>query len=290
MLKLKFYLAIGDLVVFNEIIGFGAFGSVYRAEYKGEVCAAKILKDAANQLMFPTQEPIRDKESKAILKECSFLEKLKHENVIQHITTAIEPRSGSQILVMELMDCSLNKFIPEHRPLDLSLQLTICHGVSSGLHYLHSNDIMRIIHRDLCGDNILLTLPPEVKVKITDFGMSTILDKSVCATFSAVHRKGYLPPEATSDDDFDDDDDSDEETEGKKALHSYHFDIFSLGAVATQTVRSANPFKDKQALEQTFKTIPEDHPLKGIIAECLREDPKQRPQAKVVCEHIAALK
>ncbi len=267
-------------MVFTKNIGSGFFGSVYQAEYDGEVCAAKILNQAAkSMLMGSTLGTIQDAALGAFVEECSRLEKLgKHINVVQHISTAIDPKFGLPVLVMELMDCSLKQFILDYRPLNLSLQFTICHGVSSGLHYLHSNNI---IHRDLCDDNILLTRPPDVKVKISDFGMSRILDyESMSASWTAVgHRQGYLPPEG-----------SEVVTEEGKAHYSHRLDIFSFGAIATQTVQSAEHFQRRNDLRRTFKKIPEEHPLKAVITKCIETNSKKRQQAIAdVCKDIAAL-
>ncbi len=235
-----------------------------------------------------TQGVIQDAARKSIEDECAFLEKLHHENIVRHITTAIEQKSGLPIIVMELMDCSLKQFISKDRPLDLNLQLTICHGVSSGLHYLHTKDI---VHRDLCDDNVLLTRPPILKVKISDFGMSTILNyESMSVTMTAVgHREGYLPPEGRGAKDANSSDEDADDDYYNKACYSHHLDIYSFGAVATQTVQSAEHLKSRIELKRIFKQVAKDHPLKEIIAKCIDKDSKQRPQAKYVSERISAI-
>ncbi len=241
-----------------------------------------LLQHARDMLIGATDGVIQDAAKEAFTKECDRLQELQHENVVRYIATAFEPKSQLPILVMELMDCSLKKFITERKPLALEIQLTICYSVSCGLHYLHSNNI---IHRDLCDDNVLLKHSPKLIVKITDFGMSRILDyDSMSATMTAVgHRRGYLPPEG------EDMDDDDEEENFDKARYSQHLDIYSFGAVATQTVQSAEHFKTRRKMEKTFDQVPREHPLKEIIAKCIDKDSKMRPQAKTVSKDIARI-
>lgn len=62
---------------------------------------------------------VQEEARKSIEKECSFLEDMQRENVIRHITSAVAPSCRLPILVMELMDCSLKKFILDCKPLDL---------------------------------------------------------------------------------------------------------------------------------------------------------------------------
>ena len=276
---------VGDLILSNVELGSGAFGSVFEASYKGQECAAKMLSNHARDLFRSMKASgIQEARKKCILDECSFLEELQHENIICHITTVWEPINKLPILVMERMDCSLKNFIKENRPLDLMLQLTICHGVSSGLHYLHANDI---IHRDLCDDNVLLQTKP-LAVKISDFGMSKMMEyESVTATVTAVgHRKGYLPPEGEI---YGNSSDEDDETHDNKALYSHSLDIYSFGAVATQTVCSADQFKSRKAQKRTFTKIEEQHPLKPIIRSCLSEDSHKRPLAKYLTADIVTI-
>ncbi len=77
----------------------------------------------------------------------------------------------------------------------------------------------QIIHRDLCGDNVLLKLTQPVPIaKISDFGMSRLYDPSKLShTLTAVgHRMGYLPLEAIRLD---------------KENYDNSVDVFSLGAI-----------------------------------------------------------
>ncbi len=75
-------------------------------------------------------------------------------------------------------------------------EISLSKDLSCGLAYIHSK---QIIHRDLCGDNVLLNLTrPVLVAKISDFGMSRLYDPSkLSATLTAIgHRRGYLPTEA----------------------------------------------------------------------------------------------
>lgn len=255
----------------KTVLGSGSFGTVYKATYKGEVCAAKMLAAHATNLFRGMRTThLQEARLQCILKECSFLETLHHKNIVCHITTCIEPCNELPILVMELLDCNLKKFIVDQSPLDLSNQLPICHGIICGLQYLHTNNI---IHRDLCDDNILLRHEPLLTVKISDFGLSKMLEYgAVEVTLTAIgHRQGYLPPEGIGKD-----------TDKSGTAHYDHkLDIYSFGAVATQVILSAKHLRSSQELEETFQQIEELHPLKEVVACCLRKNSQERPRRSI---------
>ncbi len=76
-----------------------------------------------------------------------------------------------------------------------------------------------LIHRDLCGINVLLKRSQPFPVaKISDFGMSKLLDPSKFNT-TISHRLGYLPPEARHKDGED---------------YDETLDVFSLGVIMMQ--------------------------------------------------------
>ena len=214
-----------------------------------------------------------DKSTEAFDRECKFLKSFQHRNIVQHLSTENHPTSGSPILVTELMDCNLRtyltglseEFLPSH------CQVSLSKDVASGLAYIHSREI---IHRDLCGDNILLKLSQPVPVaKISDFGMSRLLDPSqMSSTLTAVgHRKGYLPPEALrlEDEEYD---------------HS--LDVFSLGVIMVQIVCKLETVKTAKDRSLHVSQIPTTNRLKPIIDNSLQEDIKKRPTAREICKSI----
>ena len=255
----------------KEKLGTGAFGVVFKGSYKSSPCAVKLLHEVAMEIQTNLPTAQENKISVSTFdRECKFLESLQHPNIVQHLTTdKYPPISGSTILVTELMDCSLRFYLSGIDKVTSRCQVSLSKDVASGLAYIHSK---QIIHRDLCGDNILLTLSQPVPVaKISDFGMSRLLNPSqMSSTLTAVgHRMGYLPSEALR---------------LKEEIYDQSLDVFSLGVIIMQIVCKAGSVKTVKDRCSLIKQIPSTHRLKVIISYCLQEDMESRPTAKAVCE------
>ena len=204
--------------------------------------------------------------------ECEYLKSFQHPNIVQHLSTDKHPSSGSTVLVTELMDCSLKSYLSDlsRESLTSYCQVSLSKDVASGLSYIHTR---QIIHRDLCGDNILLALGQPVPIaKISDFGMSRLLDPSeMSSTLTAVaHRKGYLPPEALRLED--------------EEYYDYSLDVFSLGVIVMQIVSKVETVKTVKDRLFLLSQIPTTHRLKPIISDCLQNDNRCRPAAGDICE------
>ena len=156
----------GTVEIFrDEILGIGSYGKVCKAKCGQLPCAAKLLHDTLFQDYDPGAHSLVTK----FRQECQFLSTIQHPNIVQYLGTATDPQSRRPVLLMELMDESLTRFLERLTgPLPYHSQLNICHDVALALAYLHSN---AITHRDLSSNNVLL-IGEGSRAKVTDFGMS----------------------------------------------------------------------------------------------------------------------
>ncbi len=256
----------------NQQLGKGAFGVVFKGTYRSEICAVKILLHEAILMQANIPLSKSEKASKAFDNEYEILKSLHHQHVVQYLSTAKHPISGSTILVVELMDCSLRSYLSSlnEESLTSECEISLSKDMACGLAYIHSN---LIIHRDLCGDNVLLKLTQPVPVaKISDFGMSRLYDPSkLSSTLTAIgHRRGYLPPEAFR-------------LEEEKYDNS--LDVFSLGVVMVQIVRKLETINAVADRSLHVAQIPRTHKLRKLIDSCLQVDTR-RPSARDICESI----
>ena len=151
--------------------------------------------------------------------ECQLMSSLRHPNVTQFLGLCFLPDTQLPLLVMELLETSLDDLL-EHMPnLPLSLKRSILEDVAKGLLYLHKRN-PPVIHRDLTSNNVLLT--SFLVAKITDMGNSCIIRPGqVVRTLSKLPgTQVYMPPESQDD------------------THRYGraMDIFSFGHLALFTI------------------------------------------------------
>ena len=264
---------IGDLIIFsNKIIGQGAFGTVFKGEWQQIPCAAKMLSILGNEVYtgipITQQGGVQEEALSRFKKECEFMKTLRHPNVVAYYDTVFHPESNLPLLVMELMSTSLRQYITTHaESLSVTVQLNLCHNIAAALEYLHGKNI---IHRDLCGENVLLNYSDDniPVAKVTDFGVSR---KNIDMTHSLTaisHRPGYLPPEAPE---YPTDYDS-------------SLDIFMFGAVMTQIARKCPAIKSKAERQELVRELGEvKHPLNPIVCRCLDDRKENRPKACMLC-------
>ena len=260
-------------VFLDQRLGKGAFGVVFKSSYRGDICAVKILVHDVVEIQ--TNIPMGKSEEaiKAFDRECHFLESLQHPNIVQYLSTAKHPKSDSTILIVELMDCNLRSYFSglDEESLTSECEISLSKDMACGLAYIHSK---QIIHRDLCGDNVLLKLTRSVPVaKISDFGMSRLYDSSKLShSLTAVgHRTGYLPIEALR---------------LKDEKYDNSLDVFSLGAIMVQIVCKLQTIKSAKDRSFHVAQVPHTHRLRKLIDSCLQEDMTKRPSARDICEPI----
>ena len=262
----------------DRLIGGGAFGTVFEGIFNGNPCAVKVLHAAATELKtgLPTSRSAQSNVLDKFRLECVHLEQINHINIVRHLAT----RSGNlntPVLVMELLDCNLRKYLEDEPKIKLLVQVSLSADVASALEFLHHND-RKMVHRDLCGDNILLSTNGPLRwpvAKVSDFGMSRIINlETLSRSLSAMgHRNGYLPPEAY--------------LQSPNDLYDSSLDIFMFGAVMTQ-IATKNPYIDTETKRKVLvASINSSHPLHRFINMCLEEKKHDRPTARQMREDLS---
>ena len=274
----------------EDTLGTGSYGGVCKAKCDGLPCAAKI--------MHPTLFDLRDPGTVSYLRkfeeECCLLSLARHPNVVQYLATYRDPDTRLPVLLMELCDKSLSQFLERSPgPLPYHTQLNISHDITLALVYLHSNGV---IHRDLTGNNVLMTAG--VRAKITDFGMSKLASVNPRMTPMTLcpGNVQYMSPEALEE----------------PPSYTAKLDIFSFGVLLVQitTRQFPNPGPRFQVVEDPrypdgvvriavpetqrrsahLKLILNTHPLKAITISCLKGKERERPSAQQLSNTLSELK
>ena len=285
-------LGYGAVEVYSEeTLGVGSYGKVCKAKCGQLPCAAKLLHDT----MFDTNDPGISKFVQRFEQECRFLKAIKHPNIVQFLDSLRDPQSRRLVLLMELMDESLTRFLERSTgPLPYHTQLNICHDVALALAYLHSNDI---IHRDLSSNNVLL-IGEGSRAKVTDFGMSKFegMNPRMTPLTMCPGTTAYMPPEALI----------------TPPRYSNKLDCFSHGVLTIQivtrqfpnpgdaqvTIRDARyptgkvyvPVPESDRRKKDIDLVDPNHPLLPFALHCLKDDDTERPSADELCGRLATLK
>ena len=273
----------------NETLGSGSYGVVCKAMWGQRLCAAKLL----HPIFFQSNDPGIATTRRRFEQECCFLNDMKHPNIAEYLGTSHDPDSGLLVLLMELGDESLTHFLElSQQPLAYHIEVDLCHDIAQALAYIHSREI---IHRDLSGNNVLLIAD---KAKITDFGMSKLLDanRHMTPLTMCPGTLVYMPPEAL----------------GNPPIYTKKIDCFSFGVLQIQimTRQFPDPGPDIQLVEDSrsptgtmkmpvldserrkshIDLINPTHALLPIALRCLNYLEKDRPTAQDLYQQLLAFK
>jgi serine/threonine protein kinase len=168
----------------GALLGRGSYACVYRARsrHSGDEVAIKIIEKQLIAASPGLAERVRAEAETHIA--------LDHPSIVKLLTFFED--SSCVYLVLELCEGGelyhhLRRSgggLPEGEARDMLLMLL------EGMNYLHAQNI---VHRDLKLSNLLLT--KERRVKISDFGLSTVLEGQCGESGTMCGTPNYMPPE-----------------------------------------------------------------------------------------------
>ncbi|KAJ1291264.1 hypothetical protein BS78_02G303600 [Paspalum vaginatum] len=224
-------------------VGEGGFGTVYKG----------ILSDgqeiAVKTILGRTGHGLHQLHNEVLL-----LAELQHKNLVR--LHGFSSHQNDTLLVYEyIKNGSLDNFLfddSSRYALNWEQQHNIILGIAKGILYLHEDSTMRIIHRDLKANNILLDDNKEPK--IADFGLARLLGEghTQTQTTKIVGTFGYMAPEYIS-----------------CGSVSPKIDVFSFGVLALEIVtRRSNCSSDDHSNVNLLSDV-WDHWTKGTMRQML---------------------
>ena len=221
--------------LFEEALGSGSFGAVYRVSKENNVYAAKVLSETYILDEFKNEQ-------NRITREIDVLKNVKGENLIKYQEDFYfknEFGIMEYVIVMEYFQGkTLRRFL--RNDVELETLISIFVSVLYGVRDLHNTIIENagIIHRDLKPDNIMID--DNLNVKIIDYGLSKIIDfSSITSTGTQIGSPLYMSPEQLKD--------------------SKHIDcradIYALGIILYEMLTKNIPYKASTLPELLMKIL-----------------------------------
>ena len=165
-----------------EVIGTGGMAVVYKAlcHRLNRLVAIKILKDE-----FAGDEEFR----RRFRAEGEAVAMLSHPNIVQ--VYDVSSVGGVNFIVMELIDgISLKQYMEKKGVLNWKETLHFAMQIAKGLEHAHSRGI---VHRDIKPHNVMVL--KNGSVKVMDFGIARVMNKSNTLTKEALGSVHYISPE-----------------------------------------------------------------------------------------------
>lgn len=227
----------------SELLGHGAFGSVYYGVLREQEVAIKKMKAT---------------KTKEFQVEMKVLCKVHHTNLVELIGYA-----ASEDELFLVYEYAHNSSVSSHlhdpsskgyTPLSWNARVQIALDAAKGLEYIHEHTKPQYVHRDIKTSNILLD--NNFRAKISDFGLAKLVGKVGEGEASAtriVGTFGYLAPEYLRD--------------GHATTKS---DVYAFGVVLFELISGKHAIAKSRGM---VPSTPERRSLISIMLSALRSSP-----------------
>ncbi|KAM8823070.1 TRAF2 and NCK interacting kinase b isoform 3-T3 [Spinachia spinachia] len=258
-----------------ELVGNGTYGQVYKGRHvkTGQLAAIKVMD-------------VTGDEEEEIKAEINMLKKYSHHrNIATYYGAFVKknpPGVDDQLwLVMEFCGAgSITDLIKNTKGNSLKEEWIayVCREILRGLTHLHQH---KVIHRDIKGQNVLLT--ENAEVKLVDFGVSAQLDRTVGRRNTFIGTPYWMAPEVIACD------------ENPDATYDFKSDLWSLGITAIEMAEGAPPLCDMHPMRALFliprnpaprlKSKKWSKKFQSFIDSCLVKSHSKRPSTEQLLKH-----
>ena len=208
-----------------EVIGTGGMAVVYKARCHrlNRLVAIKILKD----------EYARDEEfRRRFHAEGEAVAMLSNPNIVQ--VYDVSSTENANFIVMELIDgISLKQYMEKKGVLNWKETLHFAMQIAKGLEHAHSRGI---VHRDIKPHNVMVL--KNGSVKVMDFGIARVMNKSNTLTKEALGSVHYISPE-----------------QAKGGYTDNRSDLYSLSVVMYEMMTGRPPYDGESAVAVAIQHI-----------------------------------
>lgn len=208
-----------------EVIGTGGMAVVYKARCHrlNRLVAIKILKDE-----FAGDEEFR----RRFHAEGEAVAMLSHPNIVQ--VYDVSTSDDANYIVMELIDgISLKQYMEKKGVLNWKETLHFAMQIAKALEHAHSRGI---IHRDIKPHNVMVL--KNGSVKVMDFGIARVMNKSNTLTKEALGSVHYISPE-----------------QAKGGHTDNRSDLYSLSVVMYEMMAGRPPYDGESAVSVAIQHI-----------------------------------
>ncbi|XP_043112490.1 mitogen-activated protein kinase kinase kinase kinase 4 isoform X8 [Puntigrus tetrazona] len=258
-----------------EVVGNGTYGQVYKGRHvkTGQLAAIKVM------------DVTEDEEDEIKLEINMLKTHSHHRNIATYYGAFVKKSPAGQDdqlwLVMEYCGAgSVTDLLKKTKGSCLKEDWIsyICREVLRGLLHLHSH---HVIHRDIKGQNVLLT--ENAEIKLVDFGVSAQLDRTIGRRNTFIGTPYWMAPEVIACD------------ENPDSTYDYRSDVWSLGITALEMAEGAPPLCDMHPMRALF-LIPRNPPPKlkskkwskkfqTFVDSCLVKNYLHRPSTETLLRH-----
>ncbi|OCF33124.1 TKL/LISK/LISK-DD1 protein kinase [Kwoniella heveanensis BCC8398] len=262
-----------DIIPFEDIqwghrLGAGSFGSVYKGSYLG-------IDIAIKEVLPSTEYDVH----KYFEREWRIMRECRHPNIVLFLGLSKAPDDDGRVFIISefVPRGNLRQYILSPHPFPWRLRLSFATDVARAVAYLHAR---QCIHRDLKGENLLIT--SNERVKVTDFGFARIASRNAeeMRRMTYCGTDGYMSPEIINGLEFD-----------------LPTDVFSLGIIFIE-IMSRRLVDSKTYTRQAPHFVLDPREIQrrashgcppaliALALHCTLEDPAARPRMPEVLSRL----